>query len=489
MLDCEKWIHSKTLSENHTAYVLSFITSNQTNIIPEKTINSKYLKDPFYWEDIKRLKKWIDSNDSIINRRWEEIGMITQSAPPVFSRDFKVRPKIIQDPPNSFKIDGKDSSFNLGSKTDLIEEELNIEVKPQLLRKRPQFKPLQLGGSWIFNLKRRKTKEAKKSNEQASVKEVVLSKYKRQKTIEDEKHSDIEMIDEIPKSQDFESQNQIENQSQKSEHTPYNNEDSVIFVNENLSHVTPAKDDIQSADNNNYECKSEGSKSNKTNITFNPNENHIQEWIYSSPEIKIVKDQNKKTWTKKVIVSVKKSNSSSDGDISVWSKKSNFDKTSKLKNKHNKPISLRIEVIDPVNNDTLLNPKDSESQVTSSDIEIRLDSEPNLQSEEDFVIERVECISEQQTQKDSTILNCDKKPKKRKKLIKSDDENESKTSTSKRNLRKRKKKSIHLPKRNQSINFLEDNESNANGTIGLDSIQEMQGEDIEENTVEIDGLF
>ena len=323
MLEWERWIHSKTLYENNTAYVLSFNTSNQTNIIPEKILLSKYADEVLYSEDIKRLKRLIDTNDAIIKRRWEEIGIITQSVAPIFNRDFKQQPKIFTAPSNSFKIAAKSSSFNIGKNNETEDNEINIEIKPQQIRQRAKFKPININSN-KFTLKRRKIKEISKAQEEKVAIEDQNKNYNKNKNENNEdKESDAEFIDEIPKSQEIISQNQLDQQSHNSEHTPpLNNDDSVIILNEDFSFINKNYAPIVQEKSSNFEWRSEGDKSYHSLITFWAKENSQEDCVYSDPKLKIIKSKGKWMRKSKVVINVTKSNQS-DEVISVNSINSN----------------------------------------------------------------------------------------------------------------------------------------------------------------------
>ncbi|CAI2385555.1 unnamed protein product [Moneuplotes crassus] len=86
ILKSEKWMNSKALYQDDSAFVLSFNSSCQTKVIKEKAVFAKYLTDEFYKKEIETLQKMIDNEDHIILKRCKEVGIITQSSPPIFDR-------------------------------------------------------------------------------------------------------------------------------------------------------------------------------------------------------------------------------------------------------------------------------------------------------------------------------------------------------------------------------------------------------------------
>ena len=187
----EAWLRSKLLYENNSTYILSFTSSNQTDILNEKTLLNKYTDDPVYGQDIKLLKHLIDSEDPIITKRWKEIGYITRSDPPEFNKNLKsmrsiksIKRDIKSNPHILPRSNEKNDNINLGQ-SNWVQNEASKTITAQkkftFSKKKIVQDSSSIKGIQSTEIKKRSLKSSVKTQEESKIAIDSLSNKNRTK--------------------------------------------------------------------------------------------------------------------------------------------------------------------------------------------------------------------------------------------------------------------------------------------------------------------
>ena len=369
LIESEEWMHSKTLYENNTAYVLSFNTSNQTNIISEKELLSKHKTDSPFLEDIERLQKCINANDPIIKKRCSEIGLITQSHIPVFDKNQHSNPMAtsVSHPSKLFKMAPVLEGFDLGKKDPSIKPQIPKIAKNKQPKKKAQINFRKAHAAPTKTTKKRQLKNSVKTAE-TKPQPSKDNSNKRQKV--SEKHEE-EGGDNAQAH--LHSSNKVEDSMQNDSSIEIQ-EEKWVNIAKPINHQILTINEIE---NEQQECKSDGDKSGNSIIVISEKENKQVECTYSAPEVVVsgrIGKPNKKA-RKNVSINITKSwsNDPKVNDITITEQataggRSNTSMTRNISELREWDTTARSEPTNESRNITI-------TEGGYDDIEIRLDSE------------------------------------------------------------------------------------------------------------------